>query len=79
MSNINADDVRKVAKLARLDLPEDKIATYFYVQVAPKVHFADQSALGVYVNFFGIIPLYCSWNIVLVFDLVRVSFFFVPA
>ena len=28
MSNINADDVRKVAKLARLDLPEDKIATY---------------------------------------------------
>jgi len=28
MSNISADDVRKVAKLARLDLPEDKIATY---------------------------------------------------
>ncbi|MHA3961305.1 Asp-tRNA(Asn)/Glu-tRNA(Gln) amidotransferase subunit GatC [Synechococcus sp. LTW-G] len=28
MSNISADDVRKVAKLARLDLPEDIIATY---------------------------------------------------
>ena len=28
MSNISADDVRKVAKLARLDLPEDTIATY---------------------------------------------------
>ena len=28
MSNIRADDVRKVAKLARLDLPEEKIATY---------------------------------------------------
>jgi aspartyl/glutamyl-tRNA(Asn/Gln) amidotransferase C subunit len=28
MSNINADDVRKVAKLARLELPEEKIATY---------------------------------------------------
>ena len=28
MSNISADDVRKVAKLARLDLPDDKIATY---------------------------------------------------
>ena len=28
MSRISADDVRKVAKLARLDLPEDKIATY---------------------------------------------------
>ena len=28
MSNISAEDVRKVAKLARLDLPEDKIATY---------------------------------------------------
>ena len=28
MSNISADDVRKVAKLARLDLPKDKIATY---------------------------------------------------
>ena len=28
MSNISADDVRKVAKLARLDLTEDKIATY---------------------------------------------------
>ena len=28
MSLISADDVRKVAKLARLDLPEDKIATY---------------------------------------------------
>ena len=28
MSNISADDVRKVAKLARLDLPEEKIATY---------------------------------------------------
>ena len=28
MSRISSDDVRKVAKLARLDLPEDKIATY---------------------------------------------------
>jgi aspartyl-tRNA(Asn)/glutamyl-tRNA(Gln) amidotransferase subunit C len=28
MSKINAEDVRKVAQLARLDLPEDKIATY---------------------------------------------------
>ena len=28
MSLISADDVRKVAKLARLDLPEEKIATY---------------------------------------------------
>ena len=28
MSNISADDVRKVAKLARLELPDDKIATY---------------------------------------------------
>ena len=28
MSKITADDVRKVAKLARLDLPEAKIATY---------------------------------------------------
>ena len=28
MSRISADDVRKVAKLARLELPEDKIATY---------------------------------------------------
>ena len=28
MSKISADDVRKVAKLARLELPEDKIATY---------------------------------------------------
>ncbi len=28
MSKINADDVRKVAKLARLDLQEDTIATY---------------------------------------------------
>ena len=28
MTKINADDVRKVAKLARLDLPEDLIATY---------------------------------------------------
>ena len=28
MSNISAEDVRKVAKLARLDLPEEKIATY---------------------------------------------------
>ncbi len=28
MSKINADDVRKVAKLARLDLPEETIATY---------------------------------------------------
>ena len=28
MSNITADDVRKVAHLARLDLPEDTIATY---------------------------------------------------
>ena len=28
MSLISADDVRKVAKLARLDLPEDKILTY---------------------------------------------------
>ena len=28
MSKISAADVRKVAGLARLDLPEDKIATY---------------------------------------------------
>ena len=28
MSRISADDVRKVAILARLDLPEEKIATY---------------------------------------------------
>ena len=28
MSKITADDVRKVAKLARLDLPDDTIATY---------------------------------------------------
>ena len=28
MSRISADDVRKVAKLARLNLPNDKIATY---------------------------------------------------
>ena len=28
MSRISADDVQKVAKLARLNLPDDKIATY---------------------------------------------------
>ena len=28
MSRISADDVRKVAKLARLNLPDDKIDTY---------------------------------------------------
>ena len=28
MSRISADNVRKVAKLARLNLPDDKIATY---------------------------------------------------
>ena len=28
MSHISVDDVRKVAKLARLNLPDDKIATY---------------------------------------------------
>ena len=28
MSRISADDVRKVAKLARLNLPDDRIATY---------------------------------------------------
>lgn len=28
MSRITADDVRKVASLARLDLPEERIATY---------------------------------------------------
>ena len=28
MSQISSDDVRKVAHLAHLDLPEDKIATY---------------------------------------------------
>jgi len=28
MSRISADDVRKVAELARLDLPEETIATY---------------------------------------------------
>ena len=28
MSHISADDVRKVAQLARLDLPEDSIATF---------------------------------------------------
>jgi aspartyl/glutamyl-tRNA(Asn/Gln) amidotransferase, C subunit len=28
MSKISAEDVRKVAELARLDLPEEKIATY---------------------------------------------------
>lgn len=28
MSKISADDVRKVAQLARLDLPDEKIVTY---------------------------------------------------
>ena len=28
MSKITADDVRKVAQLARLELPEETIATY---------------------------------------------------
>ena len=28
MSRISADDVRKVASLARLDLPEEAISTY---------------------------------------------------
>ena len=28
MSQISSDDIRKVAQLARLDLPADKIATY---------------------------------------------------
>ena len=28
MSHISADDVKKVAQLARLDLPNDKIKTY---------------------------------------------------
>ncbi len=28
MSRISADDVRKVAQLARLQLPDDKVATY---------------------------------------------------
>jgi aspartyl-tRNA(Asn)/glutamyl-tRNA(Gln) amidotransferase subunit C len=28
MSRISADDVRKVAQLARLDLPDERIATY---------------------------------------------------
>jgi aspartyl-tRNA(Asn)/glutamyl-tRNA(Gln) amidotransferase subunit C len=28
MSKISSEDVRKVAQLARLDLPDDKIATY---------------------------------------------------
>jgi aspartyl-tRNA(Asn)/glutamyl-tRNA(Gln) amidotransferase subunit C len=28
VSRISADDVRKVAKLARLELPEEKISTY---------------------------------------------------
>ena len=28
MSKISAEDVRKVAELARLDLPEEKVATY---------------------------------------------------
>lgn len=28
MTHITADDVRKVAQLARLDLPEERIATY---------------------------------------------------
>ncbi len=28
MSRISADDVRKVSQLARLDLPEEKIATF---------------------------------------------------
>ena len=28
MSKITAKDVRKVAQLARLDLPDDQIATY---------------------------------------------------
>jgi aspartyl-tRNA(Asn)/glutamyl-tRNA(Gln) amidotransferase subunit C len=28
MSRIDSDDVRKVAKLARLELPDEKIATY---------------------------------------------------
>ncbi len=30
MSQISSEDVRKVAKLARLNLPEDQIATYTY-------------------------------------------------
>ncbi len=28
MSRISADDVRKVAELARLDLPDEKVSTY---------------------------------------------------
>ena len=39
MSQISSDDVRKVAQLARLDLPEDKIATYtclLYTSPSPR-------------------------------------------
>ena len=41
MSKITADDVRKVAKLARLDLPEDTIATYT-VQLERILDYVDQ-------------------------------------
>ena len=41
MSHISADDVRKVAELARLALPEDKIATYT-VQLERILDYVDQ-------------------------------------
>ena len=41
MSDITADDVRKVAHLARLDLPEETIATYT-VQLERILDYVDQ-------------------------------------
>jgi aspartyl-tRNA(Asn)/glutamyl-tRNA(Gln) amidotransferase subunit C len=41
MSKITADDVRKVAKLARLDLPDDTIATYTW-QLERILDYVDQ-------------------------------------
>jgi aspartyl-tRNA(Asn)/glutamyl-tRNA(Gln) amidotransferase subunit C len=41
MSKITADDVRKVAKLARLELPDDTIATYTW-QLERILDYVDQ-------------------------------------
>jgi aspartyl-tRNA(Asn)/glutamyl-tRNA(Gln) amidotransferase subunit C len=41
MSKITADDVRKVAQLARLELPEDTISTYT-VQLERILDYVDQ-------------------------------------
>ncbi len=43
MSKLNADDVRKVAKLARLELPDDKIET-FAIQLEKILDYVDQLA-----------------------------------